>query len=657
MKIPLNWLNELVTLPKERKVLTDALTSVGHMLDKIEIVDGEVVIDLELRGNRADCYSIIGIAREVLAIFGTKVKYPPVIDLVKVTKLKNIKLEIKTPLVKRVGMVEIRNVKIIKSPDWLSKKLAIYGIDSVNNIVDLTNYVMLETGEPMHAFDLDKIACLPAGRENNLEIRLAGTGEKIRTFQDLTLSLTKEDLVWAREENILSVAGAVGEKYHSISETTKNVLLEAANYDRANIRRTVYRHNLLTEAGIRHEKELDPNMVEIAIGRFLYLIKANGWGEFKPEMYDYYPNKVNPWKLKLDFNYFKSLGGVNIPKKEIKKILLGLDFKILKQDRDGLETHVPTYRTDVTCEEDVIEEILRIYGYDKIPAHTLSLEIPKNVTPTFINQEEILRNAAVSCGFDEVISFSFVKENYSEYNMHPDTFDLKPICILNPPSPDTKNLRQTLLPNLLENAKRIVNERGEEVSLFEIGKIYLRSKNKYTESRKIAFIFWQKETSDFKVFKGKLDEFFNKVQIDLPEYANEVKNLPLSYSYNLRLDDKTVGFGGKADDIFYAEIDLDEILGKEKKYLTKLWPKYPPQIEDITLMFPEKTMIGEVIKLITNNSKLITKVELKDIFKDNYTFRIWYQDPSKNLTDKEVEGIRNRLLDIIKKRFGANFKS
>ena len=650
MKIPLNWLNELVALPKNKRVLTDALTSVGHMLDKVETVGGETVIDLELRGNRADCYSLIGIAREVSAIFGTKVKYPPVIDLTKIAKLKSTSLKVTTPLVKRVGMVEIRNVKITKSPDWLSRKLAIYGISSVNNIVDLTNYVMLETGEPMHAFDLAKIG-------NNLEIRLAETGEKIRTFQDLTLSLTKEDLVWAKAGNILSVAGAVGEKYHSIAETTKNVLLEAANYDRANIRRTVYRHNLLTEAGIRHEKELDPNMVEIAIGRFLYIIKKYAWGKFKPEMYDYYPNKVNAWKVNLDFNYLRGLGGVDIPKKTIKKILLGLDFKILKQSKDGLEIEIPTYRTDVTCEEDLIEEVLRIYGYDKIPAHTLSLEIPKDITPLFIRQEEMLRNASVSCGFDEVISFSFVKEDYSKYNLDPEVFDQKPICILNPPSPDIKYLRQTLLPNLLENAKRIINERGEELSLFEIGKVYSRLKRGYSESRKIAFIFWQKETLDFKVFKGKLGAFFNKVQTDLPEYVNEVKNLPLSYSYNLKLENRVIGFGGKIEDIFYAEIDLDEILGKERKYISKLWPKYPPQIEDITLSFPKKTMIGDVIRQIKSTDKLINTIELRDTYNDSFTFRIWYQDPLKNLTDREVEKIRNKIIDTVKNKFGGMIKS
>lgn len=650
MKIPLNWLKEIVTLPKERKVLTDRLTAVGHMLDKIDIAGGETIIDLELRGNRADCYSILGIAREVSAIFNSKVKYPQTINLNKVDKLKNINLKVETPLVKRVGMVEITKVKITKSPSWLFEKLAVYGIDSVNNIVDLTNYVMLECGEPMHAFDRDKIG-------NNLEIRLAKTGEKMKTFQDLTLSLTKDDLVWANEYSILSVAGAVGEKYHSISDTTKSVLLEAANYDRANIRKTVYRHNLLTEAGIRHEKELDPNMVETAIGRFLFLIKQYGWGEFKPQMYDYYPIKVNPWKVNLDLNYLKLLGGVGINTTTIKKILSSLNFKLTKLENDKIVAEIPTYRTDVKLEEDLIEEILRIYGYDKIPANTLSLEIPKDITPEFIKQEGKLRNSAVALGFDEIISLSFIKEDYSKFNLHPSIFDIRPVSILNPPSPDNKYLRQTLFPNLLEHAKKIINERGEEVSLFEIGKIYLRDKNKYSEARKIAFIYWQKENNDFKIFKGKIDAFFEIAQIELPNYVNEIINLPLSYSYCLKLDNKEIGFGGKFDDIFYAEIELHAILGKERKYLSQLWPKYPPQIEDITLSFPEKTMIGEVINQIKSTNKLINTVELKDTYKDSFTFRIWYQDPTKNLTDNEVEEIRNGIIKSIKSKFGGTIRA
>lgn len=648
MKIPLNWLKEFVKLPESTKELTDKLTMVGHMLDKKMVIDGEDVIDLELRGNRADCYSVYGIAREVSAIFGNKLKTPQVIDL------KNgdigVNLDIKTPLVKRVGMIEIHNVKITKSPTWLSKKLKAYGMDSINNIVDLTNYVMIELGEPMHAFDLDKVG-------ENLEIRLAKTGEKLTTFMGEGITLTDDDLVWAKEGQILSVAGAVGEKYNSISDSTRNVLLEAANYDRANIRRTVYRHKLLTDAGIRHEKELDPNMVEGAIGRFLYLLKKNNWGDFKPVFYDYYPKKAVPRKIKLDLIQLENLGGIKIDKSKIVDILKKLSFKIIGRKNDSVEVEVPTYRTDITLPEDIVEEILRIYGYDKIPENVLSLPIPKNITPDFILQEIQLRNSAIAVGFNEIISNSFVNENLLKFNVHSGSIGNLVVGIVNPPSPDNKYLRISLLPNLYESARRAINEREEVTMLFEIGKVYMKSQNKYKEERKIGFIYHDKDGGSFIKFKQLVLGVIKDINLPEIQFISDPVNLPLIESYRLYLGKENVGFGGSIDKIFYLELDLSSLLNREKKYKVNLWPKYPPQIEDITLTLPEKTKVGEVIETIKSVNPDVTKVELKDIFKDNYTFNIEYQDPDKTLTDSEVEKIRSEVLRIIKSKFGATVKS
>lgn len=639
MKIPLNWLNELVILPKDTKKLAADLTMVGHMLDKIEIKEGQTILDLELRGNRADCYSILGIAREVSAIYKTKLKNLQTIDLKKVKKLQSVNLRVQTPYVKRVGMIEIKNIKITKSPGWLSEKIISYGMESKNNIIDLTNYVMLETGEPMHAFDLDKIG-------NDLEIRMAKDGEKITTFMDTTLTLTKDDLVWAKNENVLSVAGAIGEKHHSIGNDTKNILLEAANYDRANIRRTVYRHNLLTDAGIRHEKELDPNMVDFAIGRFLYFIKKYNWGEFKEELYDYYPEVVKPWKVNLNFSYLETLSGLSLKIIEIKDILKSLQFEVLKEDIQGLVCLIPTHRTDVILEEDLIEEIVRIYGYDKIPTRTLSLEIPKNTTPNYILQEERLRQSAVSIGYDESISLSFIKERYKDSN----------ISIINPPSPDLKYLRNSLFPNLLDSAKKIINERGELVQLFEIGKIYLKDKNDYIEKRKIGFIYWSKENNSFNNFKSQILSFFDKSGIVNPNFISEIISFNFTNSYILKINGQEIGFGGMHNNIYFAEIDLDSVLDNEHKYKVNLFSKNPPQIEDLTLFIPEKTYIGEVVQLIKATSKLIINIELGDIFKDNYTFRIWYQHPEKTLTDLEVEKTRKEISKNLKTKFGIIIK-
>ena len=325
---------------------------------------------------------------------------------------------------------------------------------------------------------------------------------------------------------------------------------------------------------------------------------------------------------------------------------------------------IPTYRTDVTLPEDVIEEIVRIYGYDNIPTRTLSLEIPDSVTPDYIIQEQKLRNAATSLGFDEVISLSFVKEKYLDKNIPPLKGNLKVVSIQNPPSPDTRYLRATLLPNIFESVQKIINERGKEENLLEIGKVYfkdgkqsltLRDKN-YTEKRRIGLASWSQATNDFTNIKSLILGIFSKMGIQAPEYLHEILNLPLLDSYLVKHGNKEIGFGGKFDDIYYTEIDLDTLLGQENKYKALLWPKYPPQIEDITLTIPEKTYIGDVVKAIKYVNSQITKVELSDVFESNYTFNIEYQNPDKTLNDREVEELRKKIISTVKAKFGATLK-
>lgn len=646
MKFSINWLKEFVELPKNQKELTDGLTSAGHMLDKVTKSGEGAVLDLELRGNRADCYSIYGIAREIHAIFSKKLKPLETINLKSIPP-KHVKAS--SDLVNRAATIEIHNVKIEKSPNWLAGRLQESGIDSVNNIVDLTNYVMLEVGEPMHAFDLDKVG-------SGLEIRLAKEGEKITTFAGTTLELGKGDLVWAKEDQILSVAGAIGEKYNSVSDSTKNILLEAASYDRANIRKTVYRHNLLTEAGIRHEKDLDPNLVSLAFARFLYLLKKNGWGRFDDEIHDYYPKKRAAKTIELSLDYLNHLGGLEISTNTTKDILQRLEFKLAKSTKNSLTCTVPTFRTDVNSQEDIIEEVLRIYGYDKIPTDTLALEIPKNITPAYIDQEIILRNAAVSIGFDEVISSSFIEAGHSEYNVYPDDLAHKIVTLVNPPSPDFADMRLTLFPNLYANAQKALNEREELVELFEIGKIYSKHKGNFLEERKIGFIYYQQNSKGFASLKGKIDGFFMSVGLPIPTYSNAPKNIPLSNSFVLIINGKQIGFGGAKNNMYYIEVDLDKILGQERAYKVALWPKYPPQIEDHTFIFPSKTKIGDVQNSIYSISKLINRVELVNTYENSYTFRIWYQDPKKTLTDAEVEKVRKQILASIKSKFGGTVK-
>lgn len=645
MRIPLNWLKEYVKLPEKLEELTHQLTMAGHMLDKVDHKNGHIILDLELRGNRADCYSILGIAREVSALFETPLHYPKTHKtLKKVKQLKEVNLEVKTPLVKRVMMTVVRNVHITESPKWLKEKIEEYGIPSINNIVDLTNYAMIETGEPMHAFDLGKIG-------TEVYIRTAKKGEKIITFLGKEVALTNEDLVWANKKDVLSVAAAIGGKHHSISKDTQNILLEAANYDRANIRRSIHRLNLLTDAGIRHEKDLDPNLVESGIYRFLELLKENKWGTIGSEIVDVYPKPVKTWNVTMDYKYLKTLSGLDISKKEIKEILGRLNFTNIKERTTGLSAQVPTYRTDVTLEEDLIEEVLRIYGYDKIPTQTLSLEIPDDVTPAFIKQEEKVKEALFGIGFDEVISLPFVLEKNLNLNKFGNGFS--PIRITNRPSPDFEELRTNMFANLHEFTKKIINERGEQASIFEIGKVYYKEGKKYHENRQLGIMWWSKTKGIFPLFKGFIDAFFESINIKDVRFnpRNETGSV-----FELMIGKKAIGSGMIVNNIYYIGIYLDEILGKEGKPRANLWPKYPPQIEDITLTIPKRAKIGELVDIMKNESQIVD-VRLVDTYKDAYTFRFWYQNPEKTLTDKEVEEVRTKMLYELKKKFGISVKS
>lgn len=652
MKIPLNWLKDYTLLPKDRGLLTRKLTLAGHLLDKVEGNNEETVIDLELRGNRADCYSVYGIAREVSALFKTKLN-PPTLhtSLRKVPRLPQIQIKIKSPLVKRVMAVVIKNVKIAPSPSWMKKRLQAYGIPSINNIVDATNYVMVDIGEPMHAFDLDLI-----GKE--IEVRLAKKGEALITFERTSLQLTDDDLIFAKGKEPLSVAGAIGGKNYSILGSTQNILLEAASYERTNIRRTCRRHNLMTEAGIRHEKELDPNLVSDGIYRFLEIIKENNWGEIETKVFDYYPKPPTEKSLSLSYDHLYELSGITIDKETVKEILQSLNFKIKKSTEKSLTVLVPTYRTDVNEEADLIEEVLRIYSYEKIVPKTLSLEIPPTITPPYLKQEEKLKQIALTLGLDEVISFAFVKEKYQKLNVALiEKTQAKPVEISNPPSPEIHQMRMTLLPNLLEFTQKRIYERADRSTLFEIGKVYHQIKKQYFEERKIGIIAWQKAGLDFVDFKGILEGLFESLNLGKLSFQSTEINILKSPQFKVLLSKITIGYGGSvSDDLYYFELDLKSLLGRGRPQQVYLWPSFPPIIEDLSLEVKEQTPLGDLLEEIKKVSELVSSVTPIDSYKNIRTFRIYYRGSQRTLTDPEIKEIREEIIRRLKNTFGASLK-
>jgi phenylalanyl-tRNA synthetase beta chain len=384
-------------------------------------------------------------------------------------------------------------------------------------------------------------------------------------------------------------------------------------------------------------------------------IRDQGWGDIEKEVYDYYPKTLAPWKLKLSYDYLETVSGLLISKKTIKEILLSLHFEIIKDTTKELEVLVPTYRTDVTLEEDLIEEILRIYSYDQIPTQTLSLSIPDDVTPNFIKQEKRVRNSLVELGFDEVISLPFVRKDFLSLNTSFPDKPVSPVTILNRPSPDFEYLRMSMFPNLYEFTKKIIDERGTTSHIFEVGKVYTKKGSEYSEKRKVGIIYWEKDAS-FAKFKGLVDGFFQKLFIQSIKYKLVTREMPiLQNSFSIHAKSDMIGIGGMYKNMYFVEIDLDILLEKEGKPKAIMWSKYPPQIEDITLLVPERTHIGDIVDCM-KEEKAINDVQLVTVYDNAYTFRLWYQDEKKTLQDKEVEEVRNKILHALKKQFGATVK-
>ncbi len=450
MNVPLSWLADYVKLPKDTKVLTDRLTAIGHMLDKTKKVGDETIIDLELRGNRADMFGLIGIARDISAALNEKLVLPEIAELPKKDKQHSL-VEVQEDakdLVTRYEAIKLK-VKVEPSPKWLSDKLTLIGVPSINNVVDITNYVMWETGEPLHAFDYAKV--------QKLVLRKAKSGEKFQTItQGQEVSLNKDDLVITDGKNVQALT-MIGGLHSKVDETTSEIILEAAVYDSANARRTARRLKIITEAGLRHEKHLDPQQVEFALARAVFLLEQHAHAKIEGLVSDYYPKVTKPKVINFDFNQVKKLAGIDIPEKTSKEILEKLGF---------VNNEVPTFRTDIEGSADLVEEIVRIYGYDKIPSTPISsaLSVPQSY-PSYLIQE-LLRDHLTKLALNEVITLTMVPNEWADGG----------IKLTNPPDPDRAYLRTSLIPSLHEYALRWINLGKSRIAIFEVGKLFKNKK-------------------------------------------------------------------------------------------------------------------------------------------------------------------------------------
>lgn len=584
MNVPLSWLADYVKLPKDNKALTDRLTAIGHMLDKTKKIGVETIIDLELRGNRADMFGLIGIARDISAALDEKLVLPEIAELPKKDKQHALVevVEDAKDLVTRYEALRLK-VKVGASPKWLSDRLNLLGIPSINNVVDITNYAMWETGQPLHAFDYNKI--------QKLVLRKAKTGEKFQTItQGQEVVLTKDDLVITdgHKPQALTMIGGLESK---VGLDTTEIILEAAVYDSGNARRTARRLKIITEAGLRHEKHLDPEQVEFALRRAIYLLQEHASAKVEGLVSDYYPKPVKPKIINFDFSEVKRLAGIDIPEKTAREILEKLGF---------VNNQVPSFRTDIEGSADLVEEIVRIYGYDKVPSTPLSdaLSIPQSY-PSYLIQEK-LRDCLTKLALNEVITLTMV----------PNDWAIDGIRLTNPPDPDRAYLRTNLMFSLNEYAVRLLNLNQEKVAIFEVGKVFYHHKE---------YLHLGLAINDLQTLKGVLD----KLQILL----------------GTRIEYETKQFGS----VFVAEIDVDKLLPSVPFFANyySVISKYPPIVEDVNIMLE-----GDYDKLIAKIKKLsdlITKIELIDNYENKLTLRITYHSDEKQLSSEDVVSIREKL--------------
>jgi phenylalanyl-tRNA synthetase beta chain len=667
MNVPLEWINQYINLPKDLHAYTEKMSMIGHMLDKTINAENDTVIDLELRGNRADCYSIIGIARETYACYPkSKLKIPELkYDLKEKPRYKNFSIKVESDVVDRFYSCIIKNVKIKNSPDWMSRRLRNYGMDTVNNVVDITNYVMIEGGMPLHAFDMDKIS------GDKLFLTNSKDGGLFTTFDGGEINLTANDVVFSSEKGeVYGLVGIVGSKGSGIGEDTVDILLECAAYDRRSIRTSMFRHNIHTEAGLRHSHDLHRSLCEYALNRAVDLIMELAADDktIVVGVDDYNPQPSN--QVEIDFHTInvKRLCGVDISVKDQMEILKRLDMEVDKLDESKLVVKPPLYRTDINLEEDIVEEIVRIFGYEKIEERMLSSEIPKPIHLPDIELGEKSRDIFFAMGLDEVVTVPFVSgETLQKLE---DPFIDKTVKLLNPPVSHYSHMRTSMFIEHLNVAAKLINRGADAVTIFEVGRVYFKDNLKegnlpYSELNNIEGICLSLDSTwDFFAVKGLLEEYFSQLMIkDITFIKN--KKYPFAISADIFQNDLFLGelgiirknisyglFGMKANVLSFS-VKLDSLVQakfSDKSYMP--YSQFPPVYMDMSIDISHDRPVGDVLKQIKHfNTNLIRECYIKDVFekenKKSVLIGVIYQSKTENLDLKNVQKLHEKIKTVI----------
>ena len=661
-------------------VLNEGLVS-GTPCSKVFDIENDEVFEIGLTPNRADAMSHFGVARDLKAGLEQKeIQKELVTPSVSNFSIDNRSLKVdvevlESNLAPRYCGVTISNLVVQDSPDWLKNRLKSIGLAPINNVVDVTNYVLHELGQPLHAFDAFKI------KGNKVEVKTLPGGTKFTTLDGVERELHEDDLMICDAGSPMCIAGVFGGLHSGVTEHTTSIFLESAYFDSVSIRKTAKRHGLNTDASFRFERGIDINLTKYALKRAALLIREIAGGYITSEIVDLFPKKPQDRQVFLTFNKIHSLIGQEIPQDTIKSILSSLEIRINNITESGLGLTIPAYRVDVTREVDVIEEILRVYGYNNIDfKEKLNASIAK--TSRFENYriQDVVGNMLAAKGFYEIMTNSLVSSDIAPAND-------SAVRMLNPLSSDLSVLRTSMLHSGLQTVSYNHNRQKTDLKLFEFGKTYHKVDGLHQEKQHLAIFIsgdrnqnsWAvaSKKSEFFYLKGVVDNIMERLglrDIDTKPLSESGYAEGISYVKNNQVL-AAIGLVGKADikrfdikqEVFYADLDWDAILEtvSTQNVTFKEIPKFPEVTRDFALLLDESVSFQKVYDIAwKTEKKLLKKVNLFDVYtgknlpegKKSYAVSFTLMDEKKTLTDKQIDKIMGKLLAQYQKELGAELR-
>ncbi len=666
-------------------VLNDSL-EVGTPCAEVFEVESDQVFEIGLTPNRADAMSHYGVARDLRAGLiqqGNKLELisPSVSSFHVDERSLRIDVEVKNKdLAPRYCGITISGVKVKESPKWIQNRLKSIGITPKNNIVDVTNYVMHELGQPLHAFDASKI------KGNKILVKTLDAGTKFTTLDEVERTLHQDDLmICDGESNPLCIAGVFGGLKSGVTDSTSTIFLESAYFNAVSVRKTAKRHALNTDASFRFERGIDPKFVKYSLKRTALLIVEIAGGKIASDISDFYPEKIEDHQVFISYDRINRLIGDKIPKETIKNIIASLEIQLNSETEAGLGLTIPSYRVDVKREVDVIEEILRVYGYNNIQfSHKLNTSISYDNFDA-VKIENIVSNQLISQGYHESMANSLTKASY--VSLTDNLNSAHDVAMLNPLSSDLGVMRQSLLFSGLESVIYNINRKNNSLKLYEFGKTYHKFESGYSEQKHLTLFVtgnrlkdsWisKNTSSDFFYLKGVVTSILTRLGINKLK-TSPSKNDVFSEGITFGLGKiKLVDFGvvnktilkefGIKQEVLFADFNWDNILqvASRKNFKVKELPKYPAVKRDLALLVPNEVTFSEIYNTAFQSEKNILKnVDLFDVYqgdklpegKKSYAVSFMLQDESKTLNDKQIDKTMQKIMQSLEKNLKAQLR-